>query len=129
VQALGLATSVIFAGYVPAEDLPVFCNAAEAFVYPSIFEGFGLPVIEAMACGLPVLTSFGSSLEEVAGDAAVLVDPLSEEAIAEGLSKLLGDSSLRARLAQAGLVRSATFSFKKTAEQTIGIYEMLAGAA
>ena len=129
VEALGLATSVIFVGYVPPEDLPVFYNAAEAFVYPSIFEGFGLPVIEAMACGLPVLTSFGSSLEEVAGDAAVLVDPLSEEAIARGLGKLLGDSSLRARLAHAGLVRSARFSFKKTAEQTIGVYEMLAGAA
>jgi len=129
VQALGLATSVIFTGYVPSEDLPVFYNAAEAFVYPSIFEGFGLPVIEAMACGLPVLTSFGSSLEEVAGDAAVLVDPLSEEAIATGLGKLVGDSSLRARLAQAGLTRSATFSFKKTAEQTIRVYEMLAGAA
>jgi len=129
VQALGLVASVIFVGYVPPEDLPVFYNAAEAFVYPSIFEGFGLPVIEAMACGLPVLTSFGSSLEEVAGDAAVLVDPLSEEAIAKGLSKLLGDSSLRARLGQAGLMRSATFSFKKTAEQTIGVYEMLAGAA
>jgi len=129
VEALGVTTSVVFAGYVPPQDLPVFYNAAEAFVYPSIFEGFGLPVIEAMACGVPVLTSYGSSLEEVAGGAAVLVDPLSEEAIAKGIGKLVGDSGLRASLTQAGLMRSATFSFKKTAERTIRVYEMLAGAA
>jgi glycosyltransferase involved in cell wall biosynthesis len=129
VEALGLATSVIFTGYVPSEDLPVLYNAAEALVYPSIFEGFGLPVVEAMACGLPVLTSFGSSLEEIAGDAAVLVDPMSEESIANALGKLLGDPSLRVRLGRAGLLRSATFSFKKTAEQTVRVYEMLAGTA
>src|SRR5262249_16351322 len=70
-KSLGIGDSVIFTGYVPSADLPVLYNAAEAFVYPSIFEGFGLPVIEAMACGLPVLTSYGSSLQEVAGDAAL----------------------------------------------------------
>ena len=129
VESLGLATSVIFTGYVPSSDLPAFYNAAEAFVYPSIFEGFGLPVMEAMACGLPVLTSFGSSLEEIAGDAAVLVDPLSEESIAKGLGKLLGDAHLRGRLGQAGLVRSASFGFKKAAEQTIEVYKSLAGSA
>jgi glycosyltransferase involved in cell wall biosynthesis len=129
VNSLELENSVIFTGYVPSADLPVFYNAAEAFVYPSVFEGFGLPVIEAMACGLPVLTSYGSSLEEVAGDAALLVDPMSEESIAEGLGKLLGDSSLKLSLGRAGLVRNATFSFERTAEQTIGVYEMLAGAA
>ena len=128
VQALGLATSVIFTGYVPSEDLPVFYNAAEAFVYPSIFEGFGLPVIEAMACGLPVLTSCGSSLEEIAGDAAVLVDPMSEESITRGLGKLLGDEQLRAGLVQAGLARSASFSYQKTADQTMRVYERVAGS-
>jgi glycosyltransferase involved in cell wall biosynthesis len=128
-KSLDLKDSVILAGYVPSADLPVFYNAAEAFIYPSIFEGFGLPVIEAMACGTPVLTSYGSSLQEVAGDAALLVDPMSEESITEGLGKLLGDSSLRLGLGRAGLLRSATFSFEKTAEQTIGVYEMLAGAA
>lgn len=127
-NSLGLNHSVIFTGYVPSPDLPIFYNAAEAFVYPSIFEGFGLPVIEAMACGLPVLTSYGSSLQEVAGDAALLVDPMSEESIAQGLGELLGDSSLRLRLGQAGLARSATFSFKRTAEQTTAVYERLAGA-
>jgi glycosyltransferase involved in cell wall biosynthesis len=129
VESLGLATSVTFAGYVPSADLPAFYNAAEAFVYPSIFEGFGLPVMEAMACGLPVLTSFGSSLEEIAGDAAVLVEPLSEESITKGLGKLLGDLRLRVRLGQAGLVRSASLSFEKTAERTIEVYEMVAGSA
>jgi glycosyltransferase involved in cell wall biosynthesis len=128
VKYLDLADSVIFTGYVPSEDLPIFYNAAEAFVYPSIFEGFGLPVIEAMACGLPVLTSYGSSLQEVAGDAALLVDPMSEESIAQALAKVLGDPSLRLRLASAGLARSAAFSFKKTAEQTAHVYERLAGA-
>jgi glycosyltransferase involved in cell wall biosynthesis len=128
-RSLELRDSVIFTGYVPSGDLPLFYNAAEAFVYPSIFEGFGLPVVEAMACGVAVLTSYGSALEEVAGDAALLVDPLSEESIARGLGELLGDPSLRLRLGRAGLVRSAAFSFKKTAEQTIGVYEMLAGSA
>jgi len=128
VKSLGLETSVVFTGYVPSADLPAFYNAAEVFVYPSIFEGFGLPVMEAMACGLPVLTSFGSSLEEIAGDAAVLADPLSEESIAKGLGKLLSDVQLRVRLGHAGLVRSASFSFEKTAEQTIGVYEMVAGS-
>jgi len=127
-KALDLEDAVVFTGYVPSIDLPFFYNAAEAFVYPSVFEGFGLPVIEAMACGLPVLTSYGSSLEEVAGDAALLVDPLSEEAMAQGLRKLLGDQSLRLKLGRAGLARSATFSFKNTAEQTAGVYERLAGA-
>ena len=126
-QTLQLEHDVIFTGYVPSADLPIFYNAALAFVYPSIFEGFGLPVIEAMACGVPVLTSYGSSLEEVAGDAAVLVDPMSEESIAEGLRKLLGDTNLKLKLARAGLNRSATFSFQKAAQQTSGVYEMVAG--
>jgi glycosyltransferase involved in cell wall biosynthesis len=129
VKSLDLEDSVIFAGYVSTADLPIFLNAAEAFVYPSIFEGFGLPVIEAMACGTAVLTSYGSSLQEVAGDAALLVDPMSEASIAQGLNNLLDDSTLRMKLGQAGLVRSALFNFAKTAEQTIGVYEMLAGTA
>ncbi len=127
-ESLGLQDSVVFTGYVPSDDLPALYNAAEAFVYPSIFEGFGLPVIEAMACGLPVLTSYGSSLEEVAGVAAVLVDPWSHESIAQGLRTLLADASLRRRLGEAGRVRSASFSFKKAAEQTVGVYERVAGA-
>lgn len=127
VRSLNVEDSVVFTGYVPSMDLPIFYNAAEAFVYPSIFEGFGLPIIEAMACGAPVLTSFGSSLEEVAGDAAVLVDPWSVESIANALGKLLREPNLRASIGQAGLARSATFSFQKTAEQTARVYETLAG--
>lgn len=128
-ESLQLERDVIFTGYVPSADLPFFYNAAEAFVYPSIFEGFGLPVIEAMACGVPVLTSYGSSLEEVAGDAAVLVDPMSEDSIAEGLRKLVGDRNLRLRLGQAGLARSEAFSFRKTAEQTVDVYQRVIGRA
>jgi len=127
-ESLGLQDSVISTGYVSSEDLPVFYNAAEAFVFPSIFEGFGLPVIEAMACGLPVLTSYGSSLEEIAGDAAVLADPWSEESITQALGRLLTEPSLRQKLGQAGLSRSAEFSFKKAAEQTVNVYERVAGS-
>ncbi len=78
-------------GYVPDEDVPLFYSAAEVFIYPSLFEGFGLPVVEAMACGVPVITSRGSSLEEVAGDAALLVDPLSEDSITSALLQILQD--------------------------------------
>lgn len=125
-KALDLSDIVTLTGYVPSTDLPLFYSAAEAFVYPSVFEGFGLPVIEAMACGVPVLTSYGSSLEEIAGGAALLVDPLSEESIANGLRKIVGDSSLRDNLGRAGLARSAAFSFKNTAEQTAEVYKRLA---
>ncbi len=126
VNSLALEDEIVLTGYVPSADLPVFYNAAEAFVYPSIFEGFGLPVIEAMSCGLPVLTSFGSSLEEVVGEAAVLADPLSEDSIASALAKLLGDPSFRERLGKAGLARSAAFSYQRMAEQTVAVYEKVA---
>jgi glycosyltransferase involved in cell wall biosynthesis len=125
IQELHLEKDVLLPGYLPAEDLPLFFNAAEVFVYPSFYEGFGLPVVEAMACGVPVITSRGSSLEEVAGDAALLVDPLSEASIAGALLQLLEDPALRLRLRQAGLERSQRFSFEKTARQTMDVYERL----
>ena len=105
--------------------MPYFYNAAEVFVYPSIYEGFGLPVTEAMACGTPVVTSWGSSLGEVAGDAAVLVDPLDEVSIAEALKKVLAEPNLRQQLREAGLRRSRRFSFENAARQTVGVYEWL----
>jgi glycosyltransferase involved in cell wall biosynthesis len=112
-------------GYVPQEDLPYFYNAASVFVYPSICEGFGLPVIEAMACGTPTITSRGSSLEEIAGDAAVLVDPYDDLSIAGAIDKVLSDSDLRRKLRGSGLARSKEFSFCKMAEQTQAIYRQL----
>jgi len=116
---------VIVTGYVPREDLPHFYNAAEAFVYVSLCEGFGLPVVEAMACGAPTVTSRGSSLEEVAGEAAVLVDASDEQAIAGAIEKVLLDCELRAELREKGLARSKEFSCRKMAAQTQEIYRGL----
>jgi glycosyltransferase involved in cell wall biosynthesis len=123
IRDLKLEENVLLPGYLPAEDVPLFYSAAEVFVYPSFFEGFGLPVVEAMACGVPVITSRGSSLEEIAGDAALLVDPHSEDSIVGALTQVLEDAELRLRLSRAGLERSKLFSFEKTARQTMEVYE------
>jgi glycosyltransferase involved in cell wall biosynthesis len=127
VRELKLEKDVLLPGYVEASDLPSMYNAAEVFVYPSLFEGFGLPVVEAMACGTPVVTSRGSSLEEVAGDAALLVDPHDERSIAETVIRILADPELRSRLSQAGVTRSDQFSFRNAAQQTVGVYERVLG--
>lgn len=110
-------------GFIEEEHLAAAITGASAFVWPSHFEGFGLPVLEAMACGTPVLTSDVSSLPEVAGDAALLVNPESEEAIAEGLKQLSRDDVLRARLTAAGLQRASEFTWARTAEMTLKVYE------
>jgi glycosyltransferase involved in cell wall biosynthesis len=117
---------VIVTGYVPRGDLPYFYNAAEAFVYVSLCEGFGLPLVEAMACGAPTVTSLGSSLEEVAGTAAILVDAKDEEAIACAIGTVVSDSELRAKLREKGLARSKEFSCHKMALETQEIYRRLA---
>jgi glycosyltransferase involved in cell wall biosynthesis len=116
---------IIVTGYVPREMLPCFYNAASVFVYPSICEGFGLPVVEAMACGTPTITSRGSSLEEIAGDAAVLIDPLDVSAITSAMDRVLSDSDLRASLRVRGLARSNGFSWQKMAAQTHEVYRHL----
>jgi glycosyltransferase involved in cell wall biosynthesis len=128
VRELKLENNISFPGYVAAEDVPTFYNAAEVFIYPSLYEGFGLPLMEAMACGIPVITSRGSSLDEVAGDAAVLVDPLDELSISEALKNVLNDSELRTRLSVAGLRRSRLFTFENAARQTLDVYERVLGA-
>jgi glycosyltransferase involved in cell wall biosynthesis len=127
VRELRLENDISFPGYVAAEDVPTFYNAAEVFVYPSLYEGFGLQLMEAMACGVPVITSRGSSLDEVAGDAAVLVDPLDELSIAEALKKVLNDSELREKLGEAGLRRSRLFTFENAARRTFDVYERVMG--
>jgi len=127
IRELKLENDVLLPGYVEAQDLPIMYNAAEVFVYPSLYEGFGLPIVEAMACGTPVVTSRGSSLEEVAGDAALLVDARDERSLAEALMRLLNDSNLRKQLSQAGVRRSSQFSFKRAAHQTVGVYERVLG--
>lgn len=128
VKELKLERDIVLPGYVHAEDVPIFYSAAEVFVYPSLYEGFGLPVIEAMSCGVPVITSRGSSLEEVAGNAALLIDPLDEVSIAQALKQVLGDDELRKRLGEAGLTRSKTFDLKDAARQTVAVYERVMGA-
>jgi len=112
-------------GYVPDDDLPALYGGADLFVYPSLLEGFGLPILEAMRCGCPVLTSTVSSLPEVAGDAALLVDPRDSEAIADGLARVARDSELRAVLVRRGLRRADNFSWTRTAELTLRVYRSL----
>jgi glycosyltransferase involved in cell wall biosynthesis len=126
VERLGMAERVIFAGFVDDADLPTLYRAAAVFAYPALYEGFGLPVLEAMACGTPVVTSRVSSLPEVAGeDAALLVDPLDVDAIAGVLDRLLGDGGLRARCRERGIERAATFTWERTARETWAVYESL----
>lgn len=122
VQELGMGDRVRFPGYIPADELPDWYRAAEVFVYPSLYEGFGLPPLEAMACGTPVITSNTSSLPEVVGDAALKVDPHDVEAIAEALARLLEDADLRQQLREAGLARARLFSWERTARETIAAY-------
>jgi glycosyltransferase involved in cell wall biosynthesis len=129
IARLGIAGDVVFSGYVPADDLPALYSAADAMAFPSLYEGFGLPVIEAMACGAPVVTSNSSSLTEVAGDAAMLIDPLSVESIAGGLRRVLCEPGVRDELARRGPERASYFTWEKTARATISVYESVAARA
>lgn len=123
VQALGLAEQVTFLGRVDDTDLPALYNGALFLAYPTLYEGFGLPALEAMACGTAVLTSNVSSLPEVVGDAAVLVDPTDVESIANGLQTLLDNTTLRKQLEWAGQQQAAQFSWEKAAENTLAVYQ------
>jgi glycosyltransferase involved in cell wall biosynthesis len=129
IRALGLADRVRCVGYVPEADLRGLYAAATVLAYPSLYEGFGLPVVEAMACGTPVLSSAGTALAEVCGEAAVLVDPEDEHAIAQGLARLLRDRALRQDLRERGLARAATFSWRRAARQVLGVYDEILGRA
>jgi glycosyltransferase involved in cell wall biosynthesis len=129
VQRLGLEGQVLFPGYVPEEDLPALLSGATAFVLPSLYEGFGLPVLEAMACGTPVIAANVASLPEVVGDAGLLVDPLDTDALAAAMQRLLTDAapstplraSLRAELRQRGLARAKLFSWPRCAWETLAV--------
>ena len=109
----------MFTGFAPTEDLPDLYCGADAFVFPSLFEGFGLPILEAMACGVPVACSNVSSMPEVAGDAALLFEPASIEEIASCIGELTTNEDIRNRCIQRGLDRSSEFSWTKTAELTM----------
>lgn len=120
---LKLQQQVKFTGYVPDSDLPALYSGAMVFAYPSLYEGFGLPPLEAMACGAPVLTSATSSLPEVVGEAGIKVDPTDVHAIARELGRMIADQSLRLQLGQKGLERSRLFSWERAANETQSVYD------
>jgi glycosyltransferase involved in cell wall biosynthesis len=128
-RELGLDGSVRFIGYVPDADLAALYSGALAFVYPSLYEGFGLPPLEAMACGAPVIASHASSLPEVVGDAGLLVDPLDVEDIAAAMVRVASDPVLREAMRQAGRARASRFSWQKCAQRTLAVLEAAANGA
>jgi glycosyltransferase involved in cell wall biosynthesis len=127
---LGLddGTQVVFPGYVSTEDLPALYAGAACFVFPSLYEGFGLPVLEAMASGAPVVCSNASSLPEMAGDAALMVDPSNTAGFASAIERVLADGDLRSQLRARGLRRSAQFTWERTARQTMEVYASVLSA-
>ncbi|MBI4789531.1 MAG: glycosyltransferase family 4 protein [Chloroflexi bacterium] len=121
VKRLNLQSLVSFLDYVPAEDMPALISGARMFAFPSLHEGFGLPVLEAQACGVPVVTSMTSSLPEAAGDGALFVDPCDVDALAAAMQRLLGDEVLRAKLVANGFRNLQRFSWEKSARQVLGV--------
>jgi glycosyltransferase involved in cell wall biosynthesis len=119
----GVKEAVVLTGYVPEADLPALYTGALCFVYPSYFEGFGLPPLEAMKCGAPVIVGNRTSLPEVVGDAALAVDPFDTDAIAEAIKLLMRDSQLREELSLKGQQRAAAFDWQETARRTLMVYE------
>lgn len=125
-EQLDLGKEVIFLGPVPEAELPALYAAATVFVFPSLYEGFGLPVLEAMACGTPVVCSGTSSLPEVAGEAAVTVNPLDVDALGAALARVLDDAGLRRDLREKGIVQAERFNWNDTARRTLDLYRALA---
>lgn len=122
---LGLQEDIIFLGYVPGEDLPGLYSIAELFVFPSFYEGFGLPVLEAMACGTPVITSNVSSLPEIVGNAGIVVNPKDVDALAEAMKKVLLGEELKRSMISKGLERARRFSWETSAKETLKICQSL----
>jgi glycosyltransferase involved in cell wall biosynthesis len=122
VRRLGLEDNVVFTGQVSERDKAAMYSSATVFAFPSLYEGFGIPVLEAMACGTPVVTSNRSALPEVAGDAGLLVDPYEPDEICRGLAELLDDQGRREELARRGLDRARRFTWRQVAEQTLRVY-------
>jgi glycosyltransferase involved in cell wall biosynthesis len=128
-RRLNLTDHVHFTGYVDDADLPALYTAAELFVFPSLYEGFGLPPLEAMACGTPVVTSNVSSLPEVVGDAALTVDPYDVGGLALAIERVLTDEKLQMELRRRGIERAAQFTWERAARETLAMYEaVLSGA-
>ena len=125
VNKSGLGDKVIFTQYIPGEEICPLMNGAEAFVFPSLYEGFGMPPLEAMACGTPVIVSGSASLPEVVGDCGLIVDAYSEESLADAMGKIADNEELRKQLSEKGIIRAREFSWKKSAEKLYTIYERL----
>ncbi len=123
IAELGVSSSVLLTGYVPDTDLPALYSGAICFVYPSYFEGFGLPPLEAMKCGTPVIAGNRTSLPEVIGDAGLLVDPFDIDALAFAIERLLDSAKLRSYYCDKGLERSELFSWSDTARRTLEVYK------
>ena len=123
VEHRDLKKEILFLGVVKDEDLPMLYNCADMFVYPSLYEGFGLPPLEAMACGIPVITSNTSSLPEVIGDAGIMVDPGDVNSLCEAMYNVLTDKELRCQMSKKGLKRAKLFSWEKAANEILEIYD------
>lgn len=124
-ESLGLSQDIVFTDHVPDSKLPLYYSSASVLVYPSLYEGFGLPPLEAMACGCPVVTSNTSSLPEVVGDAGIMVDPLDVDGMAEAVSRVLRDGHLRQQMVAKGLAQAGRFSWHQAAEETWQVYQKL----
>ena len=122
-RALGVAGEIVFKGFAEPRDLPYWYSSATIFVYPSLYEGFGMPVVEAMACGAPVIASNTSSLPEVAGDAAMLINPTDVEALRGAIASLSERDDLRRSMRERGFFQASQFSWKRTARETASVYE------
>lgn len=118
-------SKIIFTGFAPSEDLPILYSGCETFVYPSLYEGFGLPPLEAMSCGAPVITSNTTSIPEVVGDVGLLINPYDEDELCHTIEKLLSNPPLRDNLSKKGLERAANFSWEKTAINTMEAYKKI----
>ncbi len=127
IERLGLKNDVVFLGYVTNEALRYFYNMAEVFVFPSFYEGFGFPIVEALSCGAAVVTSNVSSCPEIAKDAAMIVDPYKSEDIALAIERIMADGNFKRSLKEKALKRAQEFSFTKTAEETLKVYQEVAG--
>lgn len=129
VDKLGLTDNVIYTGYIPGEDLVVLLSAAELFIYPTLYEGFGLPNLEALKCGVPVISSDIAAVREVAADAALLVDPHDPQELSGAMCKVISDRSLRDSLIAKGRERVKLFTWEKTAEKTLEVYRSISGCS
>ncbi len=128
IKELGLEKDVVFLGWLPFDDVPLLYCASDVFVYPSLHEGFGMPIIEAMACKVPVVSSSIEPLEEIAGGAALLVDPFDHKSIAEGILRVLKDEDMRKSLVDRGLKRAAAFNWEDTASKVLSAVEACGAA-